>query len=130
LTFQQQTIPGGPARFDGDQGIGEFAGLMQLKCGLRWPRQAECRTADVGQADFQLLIDVRRFRVATDAGAAAEIGLSARIVDKDGKVVASRLFDESEKFDKVEPAAAVAAFDAGFGRLAKSMISWTVQALQ
>ena len=30
---------------------------------------------------------------------AAEIGLSARIVDKNGKVVASRLFEESEKFD-------------------------------
>ena len=29
---------------------------------------------------------------------AAEIALSARIVDKNGKVVASRLFEESEKF--------------------------------
>jgi phospholipid/cholesterol/gamma-HCH transport system substrate-binding protein len=90
---------------------------------------APLRTADIGQADFQLLIDVRRFRVAVDSGPEAQIGLSARIVDKDGKVVASRLFDESEKFDKVEPQAVVAAFDAAFGRMAKSMIGWTVQAL-
>jgi phospholipid/cholesterol/gamma-HCH transport system substrate-binding protein len=91
---------------------------------------APLRTADVGQADFQLLIDVRRFQVAVDSGPTAEIGLSARIVDKDGKVIASRLFEESQKFDKVEPPATVAAFDDAFGRIAKDMIAWTVQALQ
>jgi phospholipid/cholesterol/gamma-HCH transport system substrate-binding protein len=90
---------------------------------------APLRTADVGQTDFQLLIDVRRFRVAVDSGPEAQIGLSARILDKDGKAVASRLFEESEKFDKVEPQTAVAAFDAAFGRTARSMIAWTVQAL-
>jgi phospholipid/cholesterol/gamma-HCH transport system substrate-binding protein len=89
---------------------------------------APLRSTDVGQADFQLLIDVRRFRVAVDAGPEAQIGLSARIVDKDGKVMASRLFEESEKFEKVEPQAAVTAFDAAFGRIARNMIDWTVQA--
>ena len=89
---------------------------------------APLRTADIGQTDYQLLIDVRRFRVAVD-GPAAEIGLSARIVDKNGKVIASRLFEESQKFDKLEPPAAVAAFSDAFGRIAKEMIAWTVQAL-
>ena len=59
----------------------------------------------------------------------AQIGLSARIVDKDGKVVASRLFEENEKFDKVEPQAAVTAFNAAFGRIAGEVIVWTTQAL-
>jgi phospholipid/cholesterol/gamma-HCH transport system substrate-binding protein len=90
---------------------------------------APLRVADLGQTEFQLLIDVRRFRIAVDSKPAAEIGLSARIVDKNGKVVASRLFEESEKFDKVEPPAAVAAFDEAFGRIARNMIAWTVQAL-
>jgi phospholipid/cholesterol/gamma-HCH transport system substrate-binding protein len=90
---------------------------------------APLRMADIGQADFQLLIDVRRFQVAVDSGPTAEIGLSARIVDKDGKVIASRLFEESQKFDKVEPPAAVAAFNDAFGRIAKDMIAWTIQAL-
>jgi phospholipid/cholesterol/gamma-HCH transport system substrate-binding protein len=90
---------------------------------------APLRAPDIGQADFQLLIDVRRFQIATDAGPVAEIGLSARIVDKNGKVVAARLFEDREKFDKVEPAAAVAAFNAAFGRIGKDMIAWTVQAL-
>jgi phospholipid/cholesterol/gamma-HCH transport system substrate-binding protein len=90
---------------------------------------APLRTPDIGQTDFQLLIDVRRFRIAVDAGPAAEIGLSARIVDKSGKVIASRLFEEGQKFDKLEPPAAVAAFSDAFGRIAKDIIAWTVQAL-
>jgi phospholipid/cholesterol/gamma-HCH transport system substrate-binding protein len=90
---------------------------------------APLRTADVGQADFQLLIDIRRFRVAVDSEPEAQIGLSARIVDKDGKVIASRLFEECEKFDKVEPQTAITAFDAAFGRIARNMIDWTVKAL-
>jgi phospholipid/cholesterol/gamma-HCH transport system substrate-binding protein len=90
---------------------------------------APLRVADLGQTDFQLLIDVRRFRIATDSVPAAEIGLSARIVDKNGKVIASRLFEETQKFEGVEPPAAVAAFNDAFGRIAKDMIAWTVQAL-
>ena len=91
---------------------------------------APLRAADIGQTDFQLLVDVRRFRIATDSEPAAEIGLSARIVDKNGKVTVSRLFEDSQKFEKVEPTAAIAAFDDAFGRIAKDMIAWTVQALQ
>jgi phospholipid/cholesterol/gamma-HCH transport system substrate-binding protein len=90
---------------------------------------APLRMTDIGQADFQLLLDVRKFRIATDSQPAAEIGLSARIVDKNGKVVASRLFEESRKFDKVEPEAAVTAFNDAFGKIAKDMIGWTVQAI-
>jgi phospholipid/cholesterol/gamma-HCH transport system substrate-binding protein len=89
---------------------------------------APLRVADIGQTEFQLLIDVRRFRIAVGSGPVAEIGLSARIVDKNGKVVASRLFEESEQFATVAPAEAVAAFSEAFGRIAKNAIAWTVQA--
>jgi phospholipid/cholesterol/gamma-HCH transport system substrate-binding protein len=90
---------------------------------------APLRSADVGQADYQLLIDVRRFRIATDSGSVAEIGLSARILDKNGKIVASRLFEDSQKLDHIEPQAAVAAFDEAFARIAKDLIGWTVRSL-
>jgi phospholipid/cholesterol/gamma-HCH transport system substrate-binding protein len=90
---------------------------------------APLRTSDLGQADYQLLIDIRRFRIATDGETRVEIGLSARIVDKAGKVIASRLVESGEKLDKVEPVAAVAAFDAAFARIAKELIGWTVQSV-
>jgi phospholipid/cholesterol/gamma-HCH transport system substrate-binding protein len=90
---------------------------------------APLHTLDVGQADFQLMIDVRSFRVAVDAAPTAQIELSARIVDKNGKVIASRLFEESQALDKIEPPVAVAAFDSAFGRLSKAIVLWTVNAL-
>lgn len=90
---------------------------------------APLRTTDLGQADYQLLIDIRRFRIATEGEAHVEIGLSARIVDKSGKVIASRLVETREKLDKVEPAAAVAALDVAFARIAKELIGWTVQSV-
>ena len=85
------------------------------------------RTTDLGQADYQLLIDIRSFRIAMEGEARVEIALSARIVDKNGKVIASRIIEASEKLDKVEPVAAVAAFDVAFARIAKELIGWTVQ---
>jgi phospholipid/cholesterol/gamma-HCH transport system substrate-binding protein len=90
---------------------------------------APMRVADNGQTEFQLLIDVRRFRIAVDSKPSAEIALSARIVDKNGKIVAARLFEESEKFDQVAPPEAVVAFSDAFGRIAKNMIAWTMEAL-
>ena len=91
---------------------------------------APLRVADIGQPDFQLLIDVRRFQIAADSEPTTEIGLSARLIDKNGKVIASRVFEEGQKFEKVEPLTAVAAFNDAFGRIAQDMIAWTVQALQ
>jgi phospholipid/cholesterol/gamma-HCH transport system substrate-binding protein len=90
---------------------------------------APLRTTDFGQADYQMLIDVRRFRIALESEPAAEIVLSVKVVDKNGAVIASRLFQENEKLAKLDPPAAAAAFNAAFDRMAKDVIAWTVQAL-
>ena len=62
--------------------------------------------SDVGQADYQLLIDVRNFQIKADPDPTAEISLSVRILAKDGHVVASRAFSQSRKLDKLDPASA------------------------
>jgi phospholipid/cholesterol/gamma-HCH transport system substrate-binding protein len=90
---------------------------------------APLRSADGVQFDDQLMIDIRRFQISTDAEPIANIALSARILDKDGKVLAARLFEQGQKLDKVEPPAAAAAFTDAFGRLAKDVIAWTVGVL-
>jgi phospholipid/cholesterol/gamma-HCH transport system substrate-binding protein len=90
---------------------------------------APLRAAEVGQTDYQLVVDVRQFRIATEAEPAAEIGLSAKLVDKNGKIIAARLLQASQKLDRIEPPAAVAAFDEAFGRIARELIGWTVQTL-
>jgi phospholipid/cholesterol/gamma-HCH transport system substrate-binding protein len=90
---------------------------------------APLRATDNPGANSQLVIDVRSFQINTDSELTAEIGFSARILNKDGQVVASRLFQQSKKLDKPDPASAVAAFNDAFGRIATDLITWTAGAL-
>lgn len=90
---------------------------------------APLRSMDGVQTDYQLLIDVRRFQITIDPEPVADIGLSARILNKNGKILAARLFQDTQRMDKIEPAAASAAFNEAFGRIAKDMIAWTVKTL-
>jgi phospholipid/cholesterol/gamma-HCH transport system substrate-binding protein len=90
---------------------------------------APLRATDNPGTNFQLLIDLRTFQINTDSGLTAEIGFSARILNKDGQVVASHLFQQGRKFDKADPASAVAAFDAAFASIATDLITWTTGAL-
>jgi phospholipid/cholesterol/gamma-HCH transport system substrate-binding protein len=90
---------------------------------------APLRSMDGLEADYQLLIDVRSFEIKSDPDASAEIGFSARLLAKDGHVVASRLFMETRKLDKLDPQSAVAAFNDAFGSVATQLVTWTTAAL-
>jgi phospholipid/cholesterol/gamma-HCH transport system substrate-binding protein len=90
---------------------------------------APLRSTDTPGTNPQLLVDVRCFQINTSSELTAEIGFSARILNKDGQVVASRLFQQSRKLDKPDTASAVAAFDDAFGSIATELITWTAGAL-
>jgi phospholipid/cholesterol/gamma-HCH transport system substrate-binding protein len=90
---------------------------------------APLRNADGAEVDYQLLIDIREFQVAAGSQPTAKIAFSVRILNKQGKVVAARVFSASQAVEKVEPAAVVAAFDAAFANIARELIAWTVQTL-
>lgn len=87
------------------------------------------RPNDAVTPDYQLLIDIRSFQIAGDSEPTADVSLGAKIIDKNGKLVAARLFQQASKLDKPEPAAAVTAFDASFDAVAKALIPWTVSSL-
>jgi phospholipid/cholesterol/gamma-HCH transport system substrate-binding protein len=87
---------------------------------------APLRNAEGVEVDYQLLIDVRDFQVASSG---AEIAFSARILDKQGRLVASKLFRATQPVEKVDPSSVVAAFDGAFATVARDLIAWTVQAL-
>jgi phospholipid/cholesterol/gamma-HCH transport system substrate-binding protein len=61
------------------------------------------------------LIDIWRFWIATDPEPEVDIRLSTRIIDQDGKIVAPRLFRETQK---VESPVAATAFNDALGRIA------------
>jgi phospholipid/cholesterol/gamma-HCH transport system substrate-binding protein len=72
---------------------------------------------------------VRSFQINTDSELTAEIGFSARILNKDGQVVASRLFQQRKQLDKPDAASAIAAFDDAFASIATDLITWTADTL-
>jgi len=90
---------------------------------------APLRPIDGLEADDQLLIDVRTFEIKTDPSLTVEIGFSARIIAKNGHLVASRVFQQSQKLDKLDPLSAVAAFNEAFARIATDLITWTTDQL-
>jgi phospholipid/cholesterol/gamma-HCH transport system substrate-binding protein len=89
---------------------------------------AEMRPVDRLNADDQSLIDVRNFHIKSDPNPTAEIELSARILAKNGYVVASRVFQNS-KIKKLDATSAVAAFDDAFNKITTELITWMVEAL-
>jgi phospholipid/cholesterol/gamma-HCH transport system substrate-binding protein len=90
---------------------------------------APLRSTDSPITNSQLVVDLRSFQINTDPELTAEIEFSAKILNKDGQVVASRLFQERRKLDKPDPASAVAAFNDAFGKVATELIIWTASSL-
>jgi phospholipid/cholesterol/gamma-HCH transport system substrate-binding protein len=124
---------GGPPAFADMQWSDSIPKMLQAKLIQGFENydidHAPLRSMDGLEADDQLLIDVRTFQIKSDPDFTADIGFSARILAKDGHVVASRVFVQSRKFDKLDPASAVAAFDDAFKSIASELITWTAGAL-
>jgi len=90
---------------------------------------APLRAADGVEGDYQLLIDIRTFQVTAEPAPVAGIALSARLLDKGGRVVAARLFEGKKAFDRLDPASAVQAFNAAFATVAADIVGWTATAI-
>lgn len=93
------------------------------------------RVAGVGRrgegvgADYELLLDLRRFEADYADGAAptARIALGARLVrNDDDRVVASRVFEADAPADGTAVAAVDRAFAQGLGTVATQLIGWTL----
>ena len=90
---------------------------------------APLRPSDGPANGGQIMLDLRRFQINTDQNLVAEIAFTARILNKDGQVTASKLFEASKPLDNPDPAAAVTAFNAAFADIATGLILWTADEL-
>lgn len=88
------------------------------------------RPLDGLNADFQLVTEFRKFDLVTGPVPTAEIEFSARLLSADGKVVAAKVFLAEEPAKGTDAAAAAAALDAAFGRLAVELVVWTSSAMR
>jgi phospholipid/cholesterol/gamma-HCH transport system substrate-binding protein len=91
--------------------------------------QAVSRPRDGLAAGFQLLIDIRRFAIATSSEPTAEIEFVAKILSQDGKIVAAKTFTATAPADSAEAAAAAAALNQAFAKAVTELVPWTAEAV-
>jgi phospholipid/cholesterol/gamma-HCH transport system substrate-binding protein len=81
-------------------------------------------------ADYQLLIDIRKFRLPAKPGGAAEVEFGAKVLGAGGRILASKVFAAKAARDSTDAPAAVAAIDEAFGRVATDLVKWVPQVLE
>ncbi len=85
---------------------------------------AVSRPLDGLTADYQLLIDVRAFRVAGAAGEISEVEFGAKVLGTGGRIVASKVFAGKAPTASAGAQAGVAALDMAFGKAAVELAAW------
>jgi phospholipid/cholesterol/gamma-HCH transport system substrate-binding protein len=87
-------------------------------------QRAVTRTSPDVTADQQLLVDIRSFQVMAEKAPAAEVTLTAKLVAKDGRVLASKIFTHRTPLSEINPAAAAAGINDAFGKVASELVVW------
>jgi phospholipid/cholesterol/gamma-HCH transport system substrate-binding protein len=90
---------------------------------------AVSRPRDGFTADFQLLLDIRRFVVTASPAPMAEIEFVAKILGPDGKIVVARTFEATAPATAIEPAAAAAALNEAFGKGVSALVPWAAETI-
>lgn len=78
-------------------------------------------------SDFRLSIDVRKFQLG--AGKVAEIELGGKIIDNNGRIIATQVFQSSAPVQGDDAAAAVAGFDRAMGKAGPEYVAWIAQTI-
>jgi phospholipid/cholesterol/gamma-HCH transport system substrate-binding protein len=89
---------------------------------------APLRGDALSDGGVRLLIDLRRFDIATAPEPKAGIALSAKIIDGAGHLKAARIFEQSAAMDALTVGQAASAFGRAFDMLARDVVTWTASA--
>jgi phospholipid/cholesterol/gamma-HCH transport system substrate-binding protein len=89
---------------------------------------APLRGDALSEGGVRLLIDLRRFDIATAPDAKVTIELSAKLVDGAGHLKAARIFEQSSPMDGSTVAQAATGFRHAFEALSKDIVTWTASA--
>jgi phospholipid/cholesterol/gamma-HCH transport system substrate-binding protein len=79
-------------------------------------------------ATHQLLIDLRAFNVSVGNDTTASVEFSAKILEKSGKIIGTRIFRTTAPLVTIEAAAAAAALNEAFGKAAVELVVWVSSA--
>lgn len=88
---------------------------------------AVSRPMDGLASDFQLVLDIRKFQLTPDL--LGEVELGAKLVDGNGRLIASRVMRGSATAQAATGASAAAALNQAFARVAQELAAWTAQGI-
>lgn len=137
LMFDTQKILVRPGKaespsFDNAQWSDSLPKLLQAKIIQSFENanyvKAVARPMDGLAADFQLLIEIRRFQITTAPEAAADVEFTAKVLGTDGRIVGSRTFHAmapSPSFQTIDAPSAAAALNDAFDKAAVDLVVWT-----
>jgi phospholipid/cholesterol/gamma-HCH transport system substrate-binding protein len=125
----RQAADGDAPAFEGAQWADSVPLLFQARIIQSFENAGYLRVAapsDSFTGDYQLLVDVRKFRLATEPALAAEIEFSAKITGEGGKIVDGRIFSASVPATADDAASAVAALGKAFDKAATDLVAWAL----
>lgn len=79
-------------------------------------------------ADYQLLIDIRRFQISVSPEPIAEVEFSAKIL-ADGRITHTRIWHTTAPTQGIDAPAAVAALNEAFARAATGLVIWVSESI-
>ncbi len=88
------------------------------------------REMDGIEADYRLLVEIRAFQIELDDEPRADISLSAKILNKEGRIIAARSFQNKRRLDGSNGPAAAKAFSEAFAAVASNLVEWTSEAIK
>jgi cholesterol transport system auxiliary component len=88
------------------------------------------RPGDRITSDYQLLIDVRAFQLSVVPAVVGEVEIAAKIVsDRDGRIIAGRVFRATTPAGGSDGREAVAAIEASFQDVATQLVRWVTSVI-
>jgi phospholipid/cholesterol/gamma-HCH transport system substrate-binding protein len=87
------------------------------------------RQPDTFQADYQLLVDVRSFKVVTAAEPYAEMTFAGKVVGDSGKILGAKIFSAKVPTSISDEAGVAAGLNAAFTRTVTELVTWTCNTL-
>ncbi len=87
------------------------------------------RPLEMPAADFQLMIDLRTFRILDADKPVAEVAFGAKLVGNDGKIIDTRIFRATAPASATDVKQAATALNEAFGRTIAELVPWTLAAI-
>lgn len=86
---------------------------------------AVTRPLDNLEQSDQLQTEIRRFAITMTPEPQATVALTVKLVAANGKILGSRVFEETAPLAATDAPSAVAALDASFGKILTAVVPWT-----